>query len=233
MSADLASESGHPLIEKTIEHIRKAIEQHSLQPSDRLPSERDLAQQLKVSRATIRSAIGSLGAMGVLKIRHGVGTFVADGPPEIGKSALSLVGALHGFHSWQMFEARVILERSLAALAATRGKRKDFAALAEEIAKMYATRHTPAEFLVHDVLFHQFIARTSGNPILAALMETVVAAFYEARQKTVEYGVDLDQSADVHQAIYRAIRSRNASRARELMEKTPEGCGGSPVTRNG
>jgi GntR family transcriptional repressor for pyruvate dehydrogenase complex len=219
MPADSIPASGHPLIEKAIGFIRKAIEDQTLQPGDRLPPERELARELKISRATVRSAIGSLAAMGVLKIRHGVGTFIAEGPPEIGRSSLSLMGALHGFQSWQMFEARVILERSLAALAAERGKKGDFAALAEEVAEMYATQGTPDEYLIHDVLFHRLIAHASGNPILAALMETVAAAFYDARRKTVEHAVDLQQSAEIHRDIYRAIRSHNAARARGLMEK--------------
>lgn len=219
MSADSTSGSGHPLAEQAIEHIRKAIEKRALQPGDRLPPERELAQQLNISRATLRSAIGYLAAMGVLKIRHGVGTFVADGPPEIGQSSFSLMRVLHGFQPWQMFETRIILERSLAALAAERGEEADFAALAEEVAEMYATRDDPGEYLIHDVLFHRLIARASRNPILGALMETVVRALYDARRKTVEYAVDLHESAEIHREIYRAIRSRKPERARQLMEK--------------
>lgn len=219
MFAKPTQESGHPLVKRAIEHIRKAIEERALRPGDRLPPERELAQELKISRATLRSAIGYLAAMGLLKIRHGVGTFVADGPPEIGTSSFTLMGALHGFQAWQMFETRVILERSLAALAAERGKAGDFTALAEEVAEMYATRDVPAEYLIHDVLFHRLIARAAGNPILAALMETVVTALYDARRKTVEYAVDLEESAAIHREIYQAIRTRKAVQARALMEK--------------
>ncbi|MGA8111402.1 MAG: FadR/GntR family transcriptional regulator [Acidobacteriaceae bacterium] len=219
MSAELPPESGHPLVEQAIDYIRSAIEEHSLQAGDQLPPERELARQLKISRATLRSAIGSLAAMGVLRIRHGVGTFVADGPPEIGKGSFDLLRALHGFQSWQMFEARTILERSLAALAAERGQERDFAALSEEVAEMYATCDDPDEYLIHDVLFHRLIARASGNPILAWLMETVVTALYEARRKTVEHAADLKESAEIHREIYRAIRGRNGQRAMELMEK--------------
>lgn len=211
--------AGHPLAEQAIEHIRKAIERHALQPGDRLPPERELAQQMNISRPTLRSAIGYLAAMGVLKIRHGVGTFVADGPPVIAQSSFSMMRALHGFQPRQMFEARIILERSLAALAAERGQEADFAALAEELAEMYATRDDPAEYLIHDVLFHRLIARASGNPILASLMETVVTALYDARRKTVAYAVDLRESAEIHREIYRAIKSRQGERARTLMEK--------------
>jgi GntR family transcriptional repressor for pyruvate dehydrogenase complex len=155
----------------------------------------------------------------VLDVRHGVGTFVADGPPELGKSSLSLLGALHGFQSWQMFEARRILESELAALAAERGREQHFAALSEEVAEMYATVDNPIDYLIHDVRFHRVIAQASGNPILAALMETITSALYDERRKTAERSRDLKESADLHREIFRAIRSRNASEARAVMER--------------
>ncbi|MGC2299891.1 MAG: FCD domain-containing protein, partial [Acidobacteriaceae bacterium] len=64
---------------------------------------------------------------------------------------------------------------------------------------------------------HRAIARASGNPVLAALMETVAGALYEARRKTVEQAGNLRESAHAHREIYRAIRSRDRARARELM----------------
>lgn len=212
-------ESRHHLVRRVVEQIGQSIEEHLLHPGDRLPSERELAQQMKVSRATLRHAIGYLAAMGVLKIRHGAGTFISDGPPEIGRSSLGLIGALHGFQPWQMFEARIILERSLAALAAERSKSGQLATLSEEVAEMYATCHDPVEYLIHDVRFHRTIAAASGNPILAALMETIVAALYENRREAAPRTTNLRESAESHREIYRAIRARNAARAGSLMEQ--------------
>jgi len=204
---------------QVVNHVRSLIERGTLQPGDRIPPEREFARSLKISRASLRTGIGYLAAMGVMKVRHGVGTFVADGPPEFSKGSLSLLGALHGFQSWQMFEARIILESSLAALAAERGKQEHFAALAEEVAEMFAAEHDPANYLIHDVLFHRIIAQASGNPILAAVMETITSSMYDKRRKTVEHARDLRESAEMHRAIYRAIRARNAAEARKLMEK--------------
>ena len=202
-----------------VNHIRALIESGSLQAGDKIPPERELARVLKVSRASLRTGIGYLAAMGVMKVRHGVGTFVADGPPEFGKSSLSLMGALHGFQPWQMFEARLILESSLAAFAAERGKEEHYTALAEELAEMYATLDSPADYLIHDVLFHRIISQASGNPILATLMETVTSALYDQRRKTVERSHDLRESAEMHRDIFRAIRGRNPAEARRLMEQ--------------
>ncbi|HEY6489016.1 MAG: FadR/GntR family transcriptional regulator [Terracidiphilus sp.] len=204
---------------QVVNHVRSLIENGTLQPGDKIPPEREFARTLKISRASLRTGIGYLAAMGVMKIRHGVGTFVADGPPDFGKASLSLMGALHGFQSWQMFEARIILESSLAALAAERGKEEHHTAMAEEVAEMFATLGTPVDYLIHDVLFHRVIAQASGNPILAAVMETVTSSMYDKRRKTVERATDLRESAEMHREIYRAIRARKPAEARQLMEK--------------
>jgi GntR family transcriptional repressor for pyruvate dehydrogenase complex len=201
-----------------VNHIRELIVDGTLKPGDQIPPEREFARSLKISRASLRTGIGYLAAMGILKVRHGVGTFVADGPAEFSKTSMSLMGALHGFQSWQMFEARLIIEGSLAALAAERGKEEHHTALAEEVAEMYATTGIPGEFLIHDVLFHRIIARASGNPILAALTETIATAMYEKRRKTVVRADYLRETADMHREIYRAIRARNPVEARRAME---------------
>jgi len=204
---------------QVVNHVRSLIENGTLQPGDKIPPEREFARSLKISRASLRTGIGYLAAMGVMKIRHGVGTFVADGPPAFGKASLSLMGALHGFQTWQMFEARIILESSLAALAADRGKEEHHAAMAEEVAEMFAAIDTPTDYLIHDVLFHRIIAQASGNPILAAVMETVTSTMYDKRRKTVEHATDLRESAEMHREIFRAIRARKPDEARALMEE--------------
>jgi GntR family transcriptional repressor for pyruvate dehydrogenase complex len=204
---------------QVVNHVRSLIEDGTLRPGDKIPPEREFAKELKISRASLRAGIGHLAAMGVLNVRHGVGTFVADGPPALGTASLALLGALHGFKPWQMFEARLILESHLAAMAAERGKEEHFTALAEEVTEMYATFHEPQEYLIHDMRFHRTIAEASGNPILAVLMETIMTALYDERRKTVEYSRDLRETAEVHREIYRAIRTRNAKEARAVMEK--------------
>ena len=104
-------------------------------------------------------------------------------------------------------EARLVLESSVAALAAERATDEHIAELAEEVAEMYAALTDPQEYLIHDVRFHRTIARAAGNPILGALMETITANLYDYRSKTVQNAQDLKESAEMHREIYRAIRS--------------------------
>jgi GntR family transcriptional repressor for pyruvate dehydrogenase complex len=202
-----------------VNHIRSLIEDGTLQLGDKIPPEREFARSLKISRASLRTGIGYLAAMGVMKVKHGVGTFVADGPAEFGKASFSLMGVLHGFQSWHMFEVRLILESHLAALAAERGKDEHHTALAEEVAEIFAAIDNPSEFLIHDVTFHRILSQASGNPILAALMETITSALYDKRRKTVIRSIDLRESAEMHRKIYRAIRAHDPIKARKLMEQ--------------
>jgi GntR family transcriptional repressor for pyruvate dehydrogenase complex len=212
--------TGHSqLTMQVVEHVRNLISTGEVHPGDRLPPERELARKLKISRSSLRAGIGFLSAMGVLKSRHGAGTFVSSGPPALDSSSLTVLGALHHFLPWQMFEARIVLESSIAALAAERATGEHIAELAEEVAEMYAAIEDPREYLIHDIRFHRTIARAAGNPILAALMETITANLYERRSKTVENALDLKQSAELHREIYRAIRSHNPTQARITMEK--------------
>jgi GntR family transcriptional regulator, transcriptional repressor for pyruvate dehydrogenase complex len=212
--------TGHSqLTMQVVEHVRALISSGEVHPGDRLPPERELARKLKISRSSLRAGIGFLSAMGVLKSRHGAGTFVSSGPPALDSSSLSVLGALHGFLPWQMFEARLVLESNVAALAAERATDEHIAELAEEVAEMYAALTDPQEYLIHDVRFHRTVARASGNPILGALMETITANLYEYRSKTVANAVDLKESAEMHREIYRAIRSHNPTQARVAMEQ--------------
>src|SRR3984957_13998089 len=203
---------------QVVDHVRGLIASGELRPGDRLPPERELARQLKISRSSLRAGIGFLSAMGVLKSRHGAGTFVSSGPPALDSSSLTVLGALHNFLPWQMFEARIVLESNIAALAAERATDEHLAELAEEVAEMYASLTDPQDYLIHDVRFHRTIARAAGNPILGALMETITANLYDDRSKTVTYAVDLKESAELHREIFRAIRSRNPIQARRTME---------------
>lgn len=204
---------------QVVDHVRQQVASGELKPGDRLPPERELARKLKISRSSLRAGIGFLSAMGVLKSRHGAGTFVSSGPPALDSSSLNVLGALHGFLPWQMFEARLMLESSVAGLAAERASGDQIAELAEEVAEMYASIDDPQEYLIHDVRFHRTIARAAGNPILGALMETITASLYDARRITVDKAADLKESAEMHRAIYRAIRSHNPTAARHAMEQ--------------
>jgi len=205
--------------EEVITQLREMIHRGELRPGDRLPPERDLAKLLGVSRPTLRAAIRSLAAVGVLQSKQGAGTFVvkSDGPPALDSAPLRMMASLHGFTTSEMFEARRSLEMAIAALAAERATGEQMATMAEEIAGMFASLDDPEQFLVHDMRFHQMIAASSGNRIMTALMNMVATVLFDVRRKTVNRARDLKESAEMHRQIFRAIRDRNSDAARNAM----------------
>jgi len=200
-----------------VEHVRRLIERGGLGPGDRLPGERDLAHELGVSRPSVRSGLEALGAMGVVVSRRGAGTFIADGPPDLGTEPLSLLASLHRLTAAEMFEARLVLEVGIAGLAARHASAEALAAMADEVSEMFASLDDPKAFLVHDVRFHRAIAAGCGNRVLAALMEMVSAQFYELRKQTISRARDLRESAEMHRRIYRAIKAHDRQAAQAAM----------------
>ena len=206
---------------QVVEHVRRQIESGRLKPGDRLLPERELAIRMGVSRPSLRSGLRTLQAMGVIRARQGAGTFIADGPPRLGEAPLRFLAALHGFTRDQMFEARRVLEVGAAGLAAEHATGDQMAAMAEEVASMFATTDDPAgSSCVHDVQFHRAIAAGSRKPRArhphrhggrARLRDP--AAHRGARHRPQGVG------REMHQPIYRAIRTRDPERARAEMNE--------------
>jgi GntR family transcriptional repressor for pyruvate dehydrogenase complex len=202
-----------------VAHVRTLINRGTLGPGARLPAERQLAQQVGVSRPTVRAGLRTLAALGVVRSRRGSGTYIPDGPPTLGVEALTFVAALHNFSGDDFYEARRILEVAAAGLAAERATPEQLATLADEVAGLFASMTERQVFLVHDISFHRSIAAASGNPIIASLVEMVSALYYDRRRATAERAVDRDlhAAADAHRRIYQAVRARDPERARQLM----------------
>jgi GntR family transcriptional repressor for pyruvate dehydrogenase complex len=95
------------------------------------------------------------------------------------------------------------------------------AAIAEEVASLFASIDDPQEFLVHDIRFHRAVASASGNQIVASLVEMVSALYYEHRRDTAARATDrnLRDAADLHRGIYQAIRKHDIEQAQTLMSR--------------
>ena len=215
------TKTGADSTEQVITYVRDLIAKGELRPGDRLPAERDLSHNLGVSRPTIRAGLRALAAMGVVKSRHGSGTYIPAGPPTLGSEPLRFLAALHGLPREEMYEARRVLEVSAAGLAAKRASAEHMAAIAEEVASLFASIDDPQGFLVHDIRFHRAGAAASGNRIVASLVEMVSALYYEQRRETAARATDrnLRDAADLHRSIYQAIRKHDVEQAQTLMNR--------------
>jgi GntR family transcriptional repressor for pyruvate dehydrogenase complex len=205
---------------QVVAFVRNLIDRGRVRPGDRLPTERKLAVQVGVSRATVRSSLRALAAMGIIRSRQGSGTYISDAP-ALAAEPLSFLAALHGFTGEQMYEARRVLEVGAAGLAAERATSEQIASLADEVASLFERMDDPLRFLNHDITFHRIVAEASGNPIIATLVETVAALYYDRRRRTAEQASnrDLMDAADAHRRIYQAIRARDGDAARRAMHE--------------
>jgi GntR family transcriptional repressor for pyruvate dehydrogenase complex len=201
-----------------VAYMRRLIESGDFRAGDKLPPERELAQLIGVSRATVRAGLQSLATVGVVESRRGAGTFVAEGPPLLDVNPLSLFSALHGIPRAELFEARRVVEIDLAGLAAERARGDELAAISEEVMEMFASIDDVHRFLVHDIRFHRAVAAAARNPLLAAIMEMVADLFYDHRKKTVDRWRDAPEAAEQHRKIYQAIRAGDVERARSEMD---------------
>jgi GntR family transcriptional repressor for pyruvate dehydrogenase complex len=207
------------MTEQVVIQVREMIRAGTLRPGDRLPSEREFAKRLGISRASLRAGLRFLSAIGVLTSRHGSGSYIADGPPALDSEPLHMLAALHGFTTEKMFEARRLVEVAVAGLAAKNATDADLRKMSEEVTETYAALDKPQEYLVHDFGFHRAVAVASGNPILATFMEMITDVLEKRRSQTIDRSHDLKESAEMHRKIYRAIRARNAEAARAAMSE--------------
>jgi GntR family transcriptional regulator, transcriptional repressor for pyruvate dehydrogenase complex len=205
--------------ELVIDRVRSLIENGQLHSGDRLPAERELARELGVSRPSVRSGLKTLAAMGVVQIRQGAGTFITAGPPKLDSEPLSFLAALHGFTRAQMFESRLVLEVTVAGMAAERTQESPerLIAISDETTGMFASLDDPVTFLDYDIRFHRAVAAAADNPILSSLVEMVSTMFRELRQRTIRHAHDLKLAAEEHRGIYQAIRAHDPDRARKAM----------------
>lgn len=209
------------IYEDIVEQIKKLITSGELKPGDRLPSERDLAVQLQVSRASVREALSALQLLGLMESRSGEGTYIREINVESLVAPFAWALFIEKDAVFELLEVRQIFEVQAAALAAERADLEDYLELEESLQTMYQDLQT-GELGEHaDHLFHLAIARATHNKILIQLMdvlsETMEQALTTSRLKLYQ-GKDIPQKLyEEHVSIYQAIQFRDVLQAQKLM----------------
>jgi len=188
----------------------------------RLPAERDLAEQLQVSRASIREALIALEIEGYVEVRVGTGVFVAM-PREDGKYGLPAAGDGHtaeptDIGPFDLLETRLLLEPECVSLAAQRGSPAQIAAIQAAHAGMSLTDSPGA----HDRAFHSAIADACGNAALAAAIShiwqlSISSPVFSRLEKHFVTTQVWQAAQQEHDRILAAIVDRDPIRARHAM----------------
>lgn len=205
------------LPEDIVNKLLALLKEKKLQPGDRLPSERELAERLQVSRPSLREALRALSIMHVVETRQGSGTYISSLEPERLVEHLDFVFALADSTYLSLFEARKVVEVGICGLAAER-------ITAEEIARLEACLErslpglTNAEiYFQADVELHEIITEAASSPILSRIMTSISHLALASRQRTSVLPGIAQQVIEDHRAIVYALKRHDPDAARQAM----------------
>ncbi|WP_159793070.1 FadR/GntR family transcriptional regulator [Puerhibacterium puerhi] len=211
--------------EQVMAQIEERILDGRLKAGDHLPSERELAALLGVSRPSLRESLRVLEALGVVDIRRGGegGAILLDAPGGGLVNLLKLQLSL-GHFSWNdVLGTRLALESWAVTEAAQRARDEDFQELAAILDRMEAPEIETPEFNRLDAAFHLRIAESTGNALLAHLMGSLRVAIHRQMIEMYAQLEDWRETAKVvraeHRDILAAIAARDAERATRLVRE--------------
>jgi GntR family transcriptional regulator, transcriptional repressor for pyruvate dehydrogenase complex len=209
------------LSDQVVEQIQAAIFARQWKPGDKLPPEKELAEQFGTSRATIREAIRVLELAGLLRTRPGFngGPFVVEPTYQlIGNNLRSLLH-MNKFDLSELFDVRLVIEPRVAELAAVHATDEDLQALADNLCDEDELVHSGQEASTRHTRFHFLLARASQSNLLAILISAILdlmTSFDASHPTTVATSAQM--VAD-HRRLLDALRAREPERARRLMQE--------------
>lgn len=197
-------------------HLEKLIAVGDLRPGDRLPSERELAATLGVSRASVREAMHELEAKHLLERRPGRGTTVLPMPAHVNRLYERISDEEHQLRD--IAELRETLEPRLAALAATRATQTNLIEL-ENILRNPVAEIAPEESLRLDLEFHLLLAAAAQNPLMSSINTLTCSWTSSTRVLSHSTRYAREVSYLGHRAIFAAVLRGDADEARDAMTR--------------
>jgi GntR family transcriptional repressor for pyruvate dehydrogenase complex len=197
------------------ERILKLISSGALQPGDSLPPQRKLAGQLGVSLSSLREALHALAAVGVIDVKHGLGTFVCAHATDPLVRQLDWAVLLQSEETRELMEARRVLDVSVARLAAERATEEQVAYLTELLAGMMECwrARDVACLEEQDIQLHLAVARAAGNSLLSHLAQTL----YAVVDPFIRVVPHTQAGLDNHRRVLEAIAAHDPVKAEEAM----------------
>lgn len=205
--------------EQVAQRLLTMIRTGLLKPGQQLPPERDLASMLGVGRPAVREAIRGLALLGLLRIRQGEGTFVGSLEMRELLEPLEMVIELNAGTLEALFDARLVIEPGVAALAATRMHGADLARLHALVDDEQALLASPEQFAAADMAFHEAIIDACGNPFLQSIANSLYLLGKKSRGVTSQVAGVLARSLEDHRGILDALEARDAEQAARAMQR--------------
>jgi len=211
------------IYEEIVEQIKQLMAGGELKPGDKLLPERELAERLQVSRASVREAIRALEMMGFVEIRPGDGTFVRDTNTDDIIQPLAMFLAVEKTSLLEMFAIRMIFETATARMAAEQASEEEVGEIKTALEKMIKSLNVQdsEKGEEYDTAFHYAVAEATHNGLLIRLFRTISEDFSRAvstaRRQLYTDEHNPQKIIDQHRRIYEAIKNHNPNLAAQAM----------------
>jgi GntR family transcriptional repressor for pyruvate dehydrogenase complex len=203
--------------DEIVRRLTNYILDHGLKPGDKLPTERELMTLLSVGRSSLREAIKTLSAVGLVRVAVREGMFVGGGESSVLSKPLSWALLLGERSTREVVEARRAVEIELAGLAAQRATPAAIATISRVYEQMRASRGDGVAYTQADLEFHLAVARAADSQVLYHILETLRHIIHAWIEKTVTGNRGRPRSLDEHAPILDAIRRHDRDLARAAM----------------
>jgi GntR family transcriptional repressor for pyruvate dehydrogenase complex len=209
------------LVDRVVGEIQRVIVSGQLEPGMRLLPERELAEELGVSRTVVREAVRILVAKGLLETKPGVGTIVRQVTSDQIVEPLSLLlqSQKAGDSIEHLHQVRRMIEIEIAGLAAEQATAEDISKLRELLAEMESVTDIPEAFVTQDADFHRGLARTTHNPLLIILLDSIRDLMQEVRLMVTRHPDLRRQVIPDHRKILDRVATKDPAGARQAMEE--------------
>ena len=206
------------LSEQTSDRLYEMIvDEQRYAPGSKLPNENELSRNLQVSRTTLREAISFLVAQGVLEIRRGKGTFVAEELPAAGLDLTSLGGLRSRVRAKDLFEMRLIFEPATVALACQRGTDEELRQIQKKAERVERIAAEGGDWPLADQEFHWAIIKASHNEYMRRLYPIINSAVNEILQLSQNRQHMQDIALNDNRLILEFLLKRDEAGARHAM----------------
>ncbi len=201
--------------DKVAQQLCALIENGTLKPGDKIPSERELCKSMSISRISVREAIKGLVGRNLLEVRSGEGTYVKS------IDTLSFIDPLAGkllndktLHD--IFELRWVVEVQLAGFAARRADKNDVEKIEYFFERMKQDVNKEQSYLINDLAFHNAIAQASKNELLASMLFQVQELIGETIKRTSAMP-GVKEVVLRHEKILQSIKNSDVAGAKRAM----------------
>lgn len=200
-----------------VEQIKKMIVDGELTPGERLPSERELAESLTVSRTSVREALRILESMDLIECRSGDGNFVAEVTMDsLAKSIAWRIPLIRGTVT-ELFEVRKIIEPGIVRIAAERANDEDIKKMQKILNKQKKLVEKGKSIFDLDNEFHYAIAEASKNTVIMKMIDMIITLQKETKGSKIEVGERPRHSLQSHSNIFSYLKIKDKERARKAM----------------